>query len=1081
MKHNIEEMAFLQSVAHIGSWYWNLQTDKRTWSDEYYKICGLSPKDDVLNAEIAQNLIHPEDRKNAVKAINDAIENKVSYTYEKRIIRSDGKVRHIIAKGNATYDTDGEALQLLGTIQDVTEQKETRLQLQESLARNKALLAAIPDMMFIQDFKGNYKDCFVTDTQKLFMPPAAFIGKNMIDVLPTHVFKLVKNAHELAIKNRELQVVEYSVKNEEGEHFFEARVIHLNRHGILTIVRDITEKKHKEAQIIQNEAKTTALLNTLPDLMIVYDKQGNHLEVHAPNKFQLVAPYDEHIGRNIDVLLPKEVCEIIRQGFADCERTKKLQTLEYCLIIDDKLRHLESRKIQTDEGNFLTVVRDVTEKKMTENLLFLKDRALAATSSGIIISDARQPDMPIIYANDVFVKTTGYENAEIIGKNCRFLQGEDRDQNEIKVMARAIQKGEKCQVALRNYRRDGSLFWNEVSLTPIYNDKKILTHFIGVQNDITARKVEELFKIGQSHIMDMIIKRKPLKNIGDKIIKTIQDAIPNCISSILLLDKEDGTLHKLAAPNLPQTFSKAIEGITIGFNVGSCGTAAHIKKEVIVNDIENDPLWEQYKAFALADNLRACWSFPIFSSNQEILGTFALYFNTLRKPLTAEKEIVYSITRATSIAIEQYNINLALENSRDELVVYSESLENKVAERTTELQDMVQKLVESNLTLEDQVKIITEAENKALTSQKLLATIFKNFPKGFVAVVDADFKIIFIEGEELTDLGFKHLVSTNATIDMVKTVPVDIREIVKNNIQKTLKGEHCSFEIHFQERTYLVNTTPLLDEQNTITQVLVVHNNITQQKEVEEEIRNTLQKEKELNELKSRFIATASHEFRTPLSVILSSATLIEKQNEAGNEKKREKYLGKIKANVRSLVTILNDFLSLSKLEEGKVMAKPEYMNLSTFSESAINDIKPNRKKGQKIKLVENNTVLEADLDPKLLKHILFNLLSNAIKYSPEDSEISLILSKTEDAIILEVSDKGIGIAEEDHKNMFQRFFRAKNATNIQGTGLGLNIVKQYTELMGGTISFKSKINEGTCFKIVLPINNKPNEKNTYY
>lgn len=253
---------------------------------------------------------------------------------------------------------------------------------------------------------------------------------------------------------------------------------------------------------------------------------------------------------------------------------------------------------------------------------------------------------------------------------------------------------------------------------------------------------------------------------------------------------------------------------------------------------------------------------------------------------------------------------------------------------------------------------------------------------------------------------------------------------------------------------------------DTVKWTLFVYNDITKQKQAEIDIRQALAKEQELNELKSRFISMASHEFRTPLSAISTSAILIGKQNMPGKEKKREKYVEQIQTNVRNLVIILNDFLSLSKLEEGKVAPKSEHFDLVDFSNLQLEEVAPTKKYGQQIKLKHTAKAIPVYLDPKLLRHIFINLLSNAIKYSEEDKEILLSLKKGKCNISIEFKDQGIGIPLEEQGNLFQRFFRAGNSTNIQGTGLGLHIVKQYTELMGGSVSFKIEVGRGTTFRV---------------
>jgi len=214
----------------------------------------------------------------------------------------------------------------------------------------------------------------------------------------------------------------------------------------------------------------------------------------------------------------------------------------------------------------------------------------------------------------------------------------------------------------------------------------------------------------------------------------------------------------------------------------------------------------------------------------------------------------------------------------------------------------------------------------------------------------------------------------------------------------------------------------------------------------------------------------ASHEFRTPLSAILTSAILIEKQNEVGKEARRLSHVSKIRTNVNNLVLILNDFLSLSKLEEGKVVEVPEMVELIEFSTALMEEFEGTKKNGQVLLFTCDFATLTVCLDPKLLRHIVYNLLSNAIKYSEEDKKITFSIDADDQFLFLKISDQGMGIPKENQINLFNRFYRADNVTHIQGTGLGLNIVKQYTELMGGTITFKSELNKGSSFYVTLPL-----------
>ncbi|TLV02427.1 sensor histidine kinase [Dyadobacter luticola] len=238
--------------------------------------------------------------------------------------------------------------------------------------------------------------------------------------------------------------------------------------------------------------------------------------------------------------------------------------------------------------------------------------------------------------------------------------------------------------------------------------------------------------------------------------------------------------------------------------------------------------------------------------------------------------------------------------------------------------------------------------------------------------------------------------------------------------------------------------------------------------ESQEEVVRALQKEKELNNMKSQFVNIASHEFRTPLATILSSASLIGRYNTTEDEEKRQKHVARIKSAVTNLTEILNDFLSIGKLEEGHIHSIPVLVDMEKFCAGLVEQVQGTCKDGQQIHF-KHSGISEVWLDKQLLKNILFNLLSNGIKYSPTDKPIFVNVLAQTDTVAIEVCDQGIGIPVEDQSNIFDRFFRADNAGTVQGTGLGLNIVRSYVELMGGAISFISELGKGTTFYVSLP------------
>jgi signal transduction histidine kinase len=253
---------------------------------------------------------------------------------------------------------------------------------------------------------------------------------------------------------------------------------------------------------------------------------------------------------------------------------------------------------------------------------------------------------------------------------------------------------------------------------------------------------------------------------------------------------------------------------------------------------------------------------------------------------------------------------------------------------------------------------------------------------------------------------------------------------------------------------------------------LILKEAIQKLEKTKNELDNSLKREQDLNSMKTKFISIASHEFRTPLSTILSSLSLMEKYNELNESEKRNKHNDRIKKSIKNLTEILNDILSVNKIEEGKVIINPESFNISSFINELVLDLQGLLKPGQKINLnaskIQDSNIYQ---DPKLLRHILVNLLTNAIKFSGEDAPIGIYLNADRTEINFTVKDHGLGIPKADQEKLFTRFFRSSNVENIQGTGLGLSIVLQYVSYLQGTIRFSSEEGHGSTFYVNLPRN----------
>lgn len=376
--------------------------------------------------------------------------------------------------------------------------------------------------------------------------------------------------------------------------------------------------------------------------------------------------------------------------------------------------------------------------------------------------------------------------------------------------------------------------------------------------------------------------------------------------------------------------------------------------------------------------------------------------------------------------------------TEDELLDLTQNLEQKVVERTKELGQ----------------------------SEQLYKSIARNFPEGVISIFDRNLRYLFAEGQGLYELG----IETDDLIGLayLDRIAPEAKEKVKSELELVFQGRSRSFEIEVGDWTYAINAVPLYDDMNKVDRILVVEKNISALKEASKRLEENLQQERHLNEMKSRFVSMASHEFRTPLTTINSSAGLILNYHLKQKYEPIPKHVERIKTSVRNLTTILNDFLSLEKLETGKTSCEAKSFDLITLITEVIDEM-GGMVKGNQTLVYNGPDVLKVLLDFNLVKNSLINLVSNAIKYSPENKPIKVTVETVNDQVEIAVKDEGIGIPTEDQPKMFDRFFRAGNALNIEGTGLGLNIVVRYLELMNGKLRFESEEGLGTTFYLNLP------------
>lgn len=391
----------------------------------------------------------------------------------------------------------------------------------------------------------------------------------------------------------------------------------------------------------------------------------------------------------------------------------------------------------------------------------------------------------------------------------------------------------------------------------------------------------------------------------------------------------------------------------------------------------------------------------------------------------------------------------------------------EIQEKIINGHDQFEKLVKE---LQHQTEKRVEIEEKLNKIQRLHDTMAHNFPDGVIGVLNKEMRYVLVDGKDLTDMDLTTMSMTGKSSFAHQNPRLPSETL--NKVRKAFEGENVNCEVVINDKVYELTAVPLMDSENTTNEILCVLQNVTKRKRMEEGLVKALEKERELGELKSRFVTMASHEFRTPLTAILSSTFLLENYTAQDFDREKIVHTNRIKRSVNNLTVILNEFLSLEKLEENKVKVVNSDINVPEFIHDLIWEMDVLKKDGQIIRYFHKSAKTIMPLDHQIFGSIITNLISNSLKYSKRGDTISITSEIKNNTVTIIVSDPGIGIPANEHKHIFGRFYRASNATNFEGTGLGLHIVQKYVNLLRGRIAFESEENQGTTFTVILPNGN---------
>ncbi len=895
-------------------------------------------------------------------------------------------------------------------------------------------------------------------------------------------------------------------------------------------------------------------------------------------------------------------------------------------------------------------------------------KALASLNTSCILVDAQQPDLPVVEANPVFEQVTGYTRQEVLGKNLRFLQGTDHDQPALVTIRAALKAGEACITRLRNYRKDGSLFWNELYISPIFDETSRLTHFIAIQNDVTreelyrqdleereeqARQFIELSNEGIWRINRygkfLFANRQMAHILGYDVVDLLQlsldevlfedDALPNFSA---LSGKQAIVQHDLRFRHQAGHTIWTIANITPVFDAegqyaGALGFVTNITERKlaemqlaeseahfrIITEMTSDyafsmtvledgqvrrdwitaPAMERITGFTPEESsARGGWSalahpddVPMIRAELKALtqipqtrvaqyriiakdGQIHYMEGIARSIADATGKVIQIIASARDITdqtVSQQNliesearfrtmadhtsVLIWVTNTQHKCIYVNKSwlaftgrtLEQEVGDEwadnihpddaegmltiskhgymrreafvmeyrlrrydgvyrwmrdegvprytpdgqfagfvgacmdMTELlaagEAMAQEVQERTLELRQEIQRRLQVEADLRHERDLLQKTIRMSPAATL-LIDTDGNVIFAS-ERATQLFEQNLANQNILgnwqVMDTNGQPIPPDKLPVQHVFAThepIEDYELSFVTSAGDRkTIAVSAAPLLDDQGEVKELVTTVEDITLRKQWETTMQSSLAHERQLNTMKSQFISTITHEFKTPLTIIRTSCYLLRNKHQQMLPNEYHNRLERIEQQVTRLNVMIDDIVQLNRMNTAAFQPHYEWVDLQDMLRHIADDVLLAYQNQVKINLTFQENCQRQWVDATLMQQIFLNLLSNAAKYSLQDQEIDVNGFCQDNLLHITICDYGLGIPKAEQPYLFNDFFRASNVKTIPGTGVGLTIVRRSIEILGGQLKFESEEGKGSMFTVILPMTHGKN------
>ncbi len=932
--------------------------------------------------------LHPDEDKS--KLLENILSNNEETQISKiwRHKKKNGAIIFVELISNEILIVDGKKTKLV-LINDITEKKIAQDALSTERAQLLSIFGSIEEAIYVSDMDTHEILYANAATKKIF--GSHLVGEQCYKVLQGKTEpcdfctnKIIKEMNyrpyswefHNPVANRSYQIIDRVIKWTDGRDVrFELAV-------------DITAKKEAEQVLRESEERYRALVNKLPDFVLVLIDE----KIVFINNIALeMSGYslDDLIGEPVFKFINSKYKLLVLEKMKRYARGEEIGDFEIELLFKNgkaRIVNVKSTGITYNKKDaVLIVLTDITERKKAEEKLELLAQAVKSSDEGISISDLNSN---LIFVNEAFTKIFGYEEKELLGQHIEIVRSKNNSQPLLKEIEKATING-GWTGELVNKKKDGTEFPIFLSTSSVLNEKGDPYALVGITRDISEQKLAEKVLRESEERYRNIFEYSPIgiyRTTPDGKILLTNPALVNMLRFPSVEELKKINLNNSDYPR--NDFLERIEkeGKVIGYETA----------------------WLRYDGAIIfvRENAKV-----IYGGNGE-----TLYYEGTVEDITERKSL------------------------EEELQKHRLHLQELVDERTSELKSSEERF---RAFAENSYDIIIRLNSK-------LELVYVNPIFERLSGISPG----AILGKKIRDIG----------------MPTEVVELEAAILKVFETKELNRYEMQLPNRSWFDWVIiPEFDSGGNVLTIVLNGRDITERIKLEESIKNALEDEKVLNEMKTKFISTASHEFRTPLTTVLSSAELLERYGRKWKVEKYNEHISNIKNSVDYLTQLINDVLTIGRAETGKMELNLKQLDFHEFCLAVIKEITPLTTNKHKISFRYLTEQKYFFLDEKLLRFIIRNLLINSIKYSPKGGKIELETDYKENQLIMKISDEGIGISEKDQKGLFEPFHRGSNIQNIPGTGLGLSIVKKSVELLKGKIEIESNLNYGSTFTIFIP------------